>query len=770
MNGFGDMCGRLFLPVRRKLMCLTVCWICGILLASAYTFPFSFSGLLCALSLLTAALRLSRRKSALFCAMLCLFLTANTAAGYLLSVKDIPTEPGVFIEGIVSEVKKPLRIYVSDVTADGVSLKRDALVTLMLEEGETPHEVRVGQFVSGIGRLFEPETPRNPGGVNRRFAALADGYELSGYILPGWRTEGDGEFSIRECLRRLREMLGAKIEHLFGEQAPLFQAMLLGDRSGLDEELVASMRLSGTVHILTVSGLHLSLIAGAVKALLQLLPLGRMVRFCLMSGILSLYAGITGFAAGTVRALIMALLRELAVIRGKRYEPLTALSFAALTMTIFCPLWALDGSFQFSFFIVLGIQLLASGFSAVWNKSNALPGGVRRLLSAISVSAGAQIAAVPMQLLFYGYLPVLSLIMNLLCGMLVPFLMLGGCASLAVSMVFFPFGRNMASALGLAAYAFEQVNLLAAAVKGSVLRLPSPYGITILLFAAWMMLLSGRIRFGKARKRAAAGTVLLMLALYLPRFDLSAQYVQLDVGQGDGALFRRGRSAVLVDVGPQDSYDMLRYLRHEGLFVEAVILSHLDEDHAGALDVLRRSEIAIPALVLTEGAIGEETTEIVLGAIGALALEGTKICEVKRGDRIEVLGMNMDVISPDASFMGSNERSLLLSAEMEGVPFLLTGDLPSECEPEYVPDCTVLKVAHHGSRNATSDAFLSMAKPEIAMISVGAGNGYGHPTQRVLDSLDKAGSTVLRTDENGCITLYLRGGKVRAKTYIRPNI
>ena len=86
MNGFGDMCGRLFLPVRRKLMCLTVCWICGILLASVYTLPFFFSGLLCALSLLSAALRLSRRKSALFCAMLCSFLAANTAAGYLLSV------------------------------------------------------------------------------------------------------------------------------------------------------------------------------------------------------------------------------------------------------------------------------------------------------------------------------------------------------------------------------------------------------------------------------------------------------------------------------------------------------------------------------------------------------------------------------------------------------------------------------------------------------------------------------------------------------------
>ena len=769
MIGFDDDQKRLFLTVRRKLMCLTVCWIVGILLASRCACSPVFSGVLCALLLVMAALRLLQRKSALFCFMLCAFLLSNAAAGYLLSVSDKPTAPGVFIEGTVSAIEKPFRVYLSDASADGVPLQRDALITLMLEENENKQEVYVGQRVSGRGRLFAPDTPRNPGGVNRRYAALSDGYELSGYILSGWKAEGERVFSIRECLRRIRELLSARMDGVFGDHAPLFKAMLIGDRSGLDEELVASMRLSGTVHILTVSGLHLSLIAGAIKALLELLPIGRGIHMLLMSFILSLYAGVTGFAAGTVRALIMALLREWAQLRGKRYEPLSALSFAALVMTMYRPLWALDGSFQFSFFIVLGIQLLALSLESALKKYDALPGAVRQLLSAASVSAGAQIAAVPIQLLFYGYLPVLSLVMNLFCGLLVPALMFGGCISLAAGVVFFPLGRGIGMLLGCLAYAFEHTNLLASAIKGSVLRLPAPYAPAVLLFAAWMMLLSGRIRFGKARKRAAVLAALLIAALYLPRFDPSTRYVQLDVGQGDAALFRRGRHAVLMDVGPEDSYDMLRYLRHEGLFVDAVILSHLDEDHAGALHVLHSSEIDIPALVLAEGAIREETTESVLAAIGEMALSGTEISEVRRGDRIRVLGMDIDVLSPDASLAGSNERSLLLHAVMEDVPFLLTGDLPAECEPAFVPDCTVLKVAHHGSRYATTDAFLSMAKPEVAIVSVGADNRYGHPADRVLDALAAVGSKAARTDESGAITLHIRHGEVRMETFIRPD-
>ena len=108
----------------------------------------------------------------------------------------------------------------------------------------------------------------------------------------------------------------------------------------------------------------------------------------------------------------------------------------------------------------------------------------------------------------------------------------------------------------------------------------------------------------------------------------------------------------------------------------------------------------------------------------------------------------------------------MLFAQAEGTRLLLTGDLPSECEREDMPDCDVLKVAHHGSKNATSAAFLERVTPELALISVGAGNRYGHPTQRVLEDLALVGARVLRTDESGCITLWLWEGKRLVQTFL----
>jgi competence protein ComEC len=126
------------------------------------------------------------------------------------------------------------------------------------------------------------------------------------------------------------------------------------------------------------------------------------------------------------------------------------------------------------------------------------------------------------------------------------------------------------------------------------------------------------------------------------------------------------------------------------------------------------------------------------------------------------------VLLPDDTMLaGGNERSLLLHANAEDVSFLLTGDLPVDGEPDFVPDADVLKVAHHGSRNSTSDVFAAKASPSLALISVGKNNGYGHPHRRVLDALK--GAQILRTDMHGCITLRLRNGRYRAGTFLNDS-
>ena len=751
---------RLFLPVRRRLMVVTCAYLAGAAAAAALALPALLTGILCALLSCWAVLRCRRRKSALLFGALVMALLGNALAGHQLRAADQPTAPGALIRGTVAAIERPYRVYLKQVTVGGgTPLSRDVLVTLMLGEDDPVPEVTVGQTVVGTGRLFAPELVRNPGGFDRRIRALCDGHLLSGYLLPGWQAQGEAVFSPREALRQLREALLAQIGRLFGEQAPLFQALLLGERREMDAALVAAMRLTGTAHLLTVSGLHLSILAFALSALLRRAPGG--VRFTVLLSFLAAFTALTGGAPGTVRACIMASMRELARLRGWRYEPLTALSAAALATTLLCPVLVLNASFQFSYLVVLGILLLTGRRSG-----RHLPRALHAVWRIAGVSLCAQVSALPMQMRLYGYVPLLALPMNLLAGMLMPLLLILGWASVLLGMLWLPAGAACARGLSLLSGGFEGISLRVAALDGAIARLPAPYALSVLLFACLLALLSRRIRWGRLRLRAALAVAAVLACSYGLRFCPAARYVQMDVGQGDAALFRSGRHAVLVDVGPADSYDMLRYLRSEGLLVDAVVLSHLDQDHAGALKTLLESEVKVPQVVLPSGALEEEVSPAVREAMDALAQQGVPILETKAGDRLCFAPVTAQVLSPTASLAGSNERSLLLAAEAQGVRFLLTGDLTAQAEPETIPDCDVLKVAHHGSANATSDAFLAAAQPEVAVISVGAGNRYGHPNARVLSALEDIGCRVLRTDQSGCITLWLRGGEVRASRFL----
>lgn len=759
------------LPVRRRLMAAAAAYLLGIFLTEIAVLPETALIILCAFSLAWGAVRLLRRKRAFFCLLSCMLLLGNLRAGHALRQSDPPTAPGVRIEGTVKRILKPYRVMLADVTVDREAApSRPVVVTLMREDGESampPDEPLVGQRVQGTGRLFAPEEPRNEGGMNWRIRAICEGYELSGYLLPGWTARGEGRFSLGERLRQLRAGIAAQIEMLFGGQAALFQGIMLGDKSSLDSETAAAMRLTGTAHILTVSGLHLSMIAGVVSALLGRAPVGRKARFAVLSAFLVFFTALTGAAPGTIRACIMAMLREYAVVRGRRYEPLTALSCAALLMTLAVPLWALNASFQFSFFVVLGIQLISRSLSDFFRRHVHAGAIAAQLLGMTALCVSAQIASLPMQLMLYGYIPVLSLPMNLLCSALMPVLLLGGWCAVLLGMLWPKAGALAAGLLAHAASGFERLSLWAASMNHAIVRLPALPGACVLLFAALLMLLSRRFRLGRWRKQAACLTAALILLGYAPHLHPQARYVQLDVGQGDAAVLASGHRAVLVDVGPADSYEMLRYLRREGLLVEAVILSHLDEDHAGALDTLLASEVAIPAVIVPTQAAQEEASAAVQAALERMARMGVPLQEVERGDRIMAGGATLDVLSPDDALTGSNERSLLLHVRLENVTFLLTGDLTRDSEPREVPGADVLKVAHHGSGNSTSDAFLDQALPELALISVGANNRYGHPTGRVLDSLARVGAQVLRTDETGSITLWLRDGGYRIETYLR---
>jgi len=747
------------MPVRRKLLAGSMAYLAGVYAAQAVCLPLTIAYAVCALLLCVGIYRLRHRRSALLFVIAVLFLLGNSRAGRELLLRDEATAPGVRIEGTVSKIESNTRVYLRDAVIDGTRiLNRPAAVTLMQEtdEGGNPvgilPSVSVGQKISGTGRLFEQDGKRNPGGVDWRIHSLCKGYDLSGYILPGWQVSGESHLSILELFRQARQAFSERLDILFGEHAPLFRAVVVGDKSDMDDELVQAMRLTGIVHILTISGMHMSLVALVLHALLIKLHIRRRLRFCLQALLLGSFACLTGLAMGTIRAYIMALIRECAPIHGRRYEPLTALGAAALIMALVNPLWALSASFQFSFFVVLGIQLLSRQLSVLVGDQRRRPVLVRRILQTAALTFSAQLTAIPMQLMYYGYIPVLAMPMNLVSGFFMPVIMLGGWTVLGVSLVCSQAAQAAANVLGVFTSKLEALSLSASAHPWGIVRLPAPCTLTFILVLIFLFMVSKQVYITRRRGAVCILLIAAIGALYLPRFDPAFRYVQLDVGQGDGAVLRKGREAVLIDVGPEDEYAALRYLRHEGLFVDLVILSHADADHAGALGSLLDSEVRVSRIAMPIGALDDANSQAVLDAIRKAQEMGIGIELYEKGNVITSGAFSFSVLSPDASLEGSNERSLVLYTEMDGMRILTLGDLPEKCEMESVPECDVLKVAHHGSRYATSRELIEQARPEVAIISVGR-NSYGHPTDRVLEDLAAAGAKTFRTDQSGCVTV-----------------
>ena len=752
-------------------MCLTLAYLSGVAFAGIWAELYPLGIAICILFAFTGMVCVCLRKRAFFCAFLSMLFLGYGLAGSALMRKDEPTQAGVHLTGRVSAIVSPTRVILEEVHVENdIRLIHPAAVTLMKEADEELASVRVGQWIEGTGRLFAQDEPGNPGEIDRRIQALCSGYDLSGYILPGWTAQGDPVFSLREVFRVWREVLLEQMAQVFGEDAPLYQAVLLGERGGMEEDVLRSMRLTGTAHILTVSGLHLSLISATLEALLRRMGKSRRARMVVKATALLTFTGLTGGAPGTVRALIMSMMRDLAAIRGREYDPLTGLSLSALFMALVNPVWPLNGSYQFSFYVVFGILLLNDRVHGLMKQicPRSLRDDLAPLIGIVSISVCAQLCALPIQLRFYGYLPLLSLPMNLIGGTLTPVLMAVGALCTAVSVFSMKFATLLATVLGLIGSAFERISVRVAGMDCAIVRLPAPYAIWIVMALFLMALLSRQILWKRWTRKLWTLLAIALILLYIPRFCPQARYVQLDVGQGDAAIIRRGRSAVLVDVGPQDSYAALRYLRYEGLTVDMVFLSHLDADHAGALGTLLSSEVDIPMIAMPEDAQEEASSAAVQDALRQAQESGVNVMTLKAGDSTTALGVQFDVLSPDDSLHGSNERSLVLFATVEGVRLLLTGDLTGDSEPDTLPDCDVLKVAHHGSQYATSQALLEQTTPQAAIISVGAGNSYGHPTQCVLDDLEVIGARVFRTDRSGCITLWLRDGKWRARTYFAP--
>jgi competence protein ComEC len=569
--------------------------------------------------------------------------------------------------------------------------------------------------------------------------------------------------------------------------AALVQGMVLGDTRALDgTDTAHNFKVTGLMHLVAVSGSHLAVIAALLGWALERTSCRRWLKTAILVLLLALYVVLTGFQPSAIRSAIMASVGAVSFVTGRRRHTPSLLCAAALLMLALDPSNTFDVGFWLSVFAVLGISMfypLASSL-LMFKKDFAEAAGIRKhehsaaktakkfveiyIAQPTALTVVAQAATLPLSAAFFGMFSVISPLANLLAAPFATVIVAGGIFALTINQFSDPLALILLELLSAIA---DLMNTLVAWLASLPLVATPFYAELSLAIVAVVILGAAVYAFWRhITKRlcccllAAALAFALVGAAWAPA-TIAPQLVVMDVGQGDALLVREGANTLLVDTGPSDSA-LIKALARQGVqHLDAVVLTHLDADHVGALDALYgtvstdRVYLADGLLQATRAATVKEQAQKLTGNMGAQTLQ--------HGDRIQI-GKTLSalVVWPvEPALNGENEESvcLLLQYDYEGdgiVEFqsLLMGDaerveLEQIAAGDKLADVDIIKVGHHGSTDAVGSEQLLALNTKIALISAGRNNRFGHPTTATLSELEQAQAQALRTDLLGDISI-----------------
>jgi len=605
-----------------------------------------------------------------------------------------------------------------------------------------------------------------------------------------------------EWIYSLRNRLSQTLAEVLPEPpASLAQGIILGMRGNIPSSVKADFVHTGTAHLLAISGLHLSIVAGILLSLgIWLFGRKGYIYIWLALGAIWLYALLTGMHPPVLRAAIMASLFLTAELLGRQRSAITALVFAAAIMVGISPQVLWTASFQMSFTAMAGLififpliqSLGRKAVSAVLGESGAAVAIANFITDSFSVSLGAIIAVWPLIAHYFGIISWVAPLATFVALPALPGIILAGTLAGVLGLIVLP----VAQVIAWLAWLFASYMLLVVKVFADISPIAEGSVDTTLIWVYYsalalvIWLINNRKKLVKLMPEAAnfvsnlpkkwvippllvVAILVSVTAATMPDDNLHVSF--LDVGQGDAILIQRGSQQILVDGGPSPQAIALALGRKMPFWdrtIELVVLTHPSADHVtGLVEVLHRykvKQVFYPDL--------EFKSDIYKEWRDLLKEKNIKCTHAQAGQQIE-LGTEVviEVLNPQIPPLTGTEsdidnNGMVLRLKMGEVSFLLTADIMWEAEFELIArraslTSTVLKVAHHGSATSTTAEFLAVVTPELAVISVGEGNPFGHPSAEVVDRLkQKLGQeNIYRTDEHATIELITDGERLWVK-------
>lgn len=633
---------------------------------------------------------------------------------------------------------------------------------------------------------------------------------------------------LEEFLSQLRYESEVLFRKLLGEKnGATASAMVLGRKKGMDSEVKALYQGAGISHLLAISGLHLSLIGAGLFGLLKKVRLPVALSAGISTWILIVYAQLTGMGISTRRALVMFLLFLAAGLLKRTPDLPTSLAVAALLLLVPKPQRILDAGFQLSFSAVLGIAVmipvLQDGWEeaapslrvtdgvAGWNLVRAAIARACRLLRKnILAGLGITMTMLPFLLIhFYEWSP-WSVLLNLavipLMGILLPCLIgLQLVARLTAFVHCLEIPQHLlCTAIEAIFSCYEQLCRFTTALPGSILHTGYPTWQALAVYTIGLIALA--VSGKKLRPHLRLAAAVCLMGIFLIRLPGELNVTMLDVGQGECVgIETREHHVYLVDAGSTSKkktgqYQIIPWLKYIGTrSVEGIFITHWDEDHISAVGELlewsKSSRVKIRRIFLPDVALKDEVLETLLQQIEEAEVS---VEYLSAGEHMTDGALQISCLHPYAKKVPEdrNDASLVLRLSQGDFQMLLTGDLEKSgedwlveqvrpaveqpqpaaqeqalpCAPSTQPAaqnplrCTILDAGHHGASNATGEALLDLAQPELVLISCGKNNRYGHPAPETLKRLEEREIRWYSTAEVGAIQVYVGKKKVKIET------
>jgi competence protein ComEC len=568
--------------------------------------------------------------------------------------------------------------------------------------------------------------------------------------------------------------------------AAIAAAVLIGDRTGLPDETRDALQAAGTYHVIAISGGNIAIVAASAFGLLALCGVRGRAASIVVVLVLVAYAMVVTAGPSVWRATLMAIAYFVARALDHRTPVWQATSLAAVAILIVHPLDISDPGFMLTFGATAALVEGGRRGAALLPRSRVGSWAMASLIGSIAVEA----ALLPVSASAFSRVTSAGLILNLLA---VPAMAIMQMAAMIVTLA--DSLSTLAGAAGWVAHV-AAVTLVSSAslvreAPWLAARVPAPgAALVIVYYAAMAVMIAGRGRFRASGAIVFAATVLLMATgidltrVTRPAASRALRLTVFDVGQGESMLLETpARAAILVDTGGAPfggSLDIGQRVLAPALWargvrsLDAVLVTHGDPDHLGGAAAVLED---FSPHRLWEG-IRVPVHPPTLAILDDAARRGVQIESLRAGRGLPLDGVRVRVLHPPEPDWERrrvrNDDSVVLEVVHGEVALLLTGDISAEVERAIVPLLTparirVLKVAHHGSRTSSSAALLDAWRPQLAVISCGRGNRFGHPATEVLQRLDAIGATVFRTDLHGQITVESDGQSIFVTTFRRTS-